>query len=606
MKNMISRFVALFTLLALLVPSGIAESGSAKNFQRVCLGSFEQDGNFDNGSESIGWYVIGVDGNRALLLAEKGLIAGGLHNEREYLTWADWSCRDYLNNSFYMEAFSEVERACILDSNLDADNNPNYGTSGGSSTTDHVFVPSYSELGYYLDYEEIAYASVTDYAASQGAFRNDQSYGWWWLRTPGNTGRTAMVVLQDGSIKVEGSYIDWYENVIRPAVWVDVDKFNSINRTSSPEAEFLDYEEGETSTKYAVVPRGIDASLGWEPKSDGATFILKLLDYETHEQLWSNSVEADDEDRENVIPKDVLDQRTSYIMQLIVWDKRESEVVLTTFDEIPLFIVDVIDDSVMADYTMGIKLSPTVNSIYDIALIVESGDFSDQIVIGEYYAGAPDGFTYDLWIYKLQNNKLLIEERTMLDGISHRYIIVDISDRALSYEKYLINPGYSSGYGLKDELNDTTLLKHDELEYTDINSKYMDCLDLSPDDAIEYILNREFEEYAIDFLGDHAILHESHLMEHFTEEDFSEVEDFSQDNGSSTQQTTGASTAHTIGNVNIRSGPGLAYNSVGNIANGRTVRYLGNSAIDDRGVAWYNIEYNGTIGWVSSKYVVVD
>jgi uncharacterized protein YgiM (DUF1202 family) len=59
---------------------------------------------------------------------------------------------------------------------------------------------------------------------------------------------------------------------------------------------------------------------------------------------------------------------------------------------------------------------------------------------------------------------------------------------------------------------------------------------------------------------------------------------------------------YTSGDVYIRTGPGKNYESVGVIKAGNTVEYLGNSSTDERGVAWYNIRYNGTDGWVSSKY----
>lgn len=61
--------------------------------------------------------------------------------------------------------------------------------------------------------------------------------------------------------------------------------------------------------------------------------------------------------------------------------------------------------------------------------------------------------------------------------------------------------------------------------------------------------------------------------------------------------------AYTTGNVNLRTGPGLGYDSAGSIPSGVYVEYLGESSVDERGVAWYYVRYNGKTGWSSSKYV---
>ena len=56
------------------------------------------------------------------------------------------------------------------------------------------------------------------------------------------------------------------------------------------------------------------------------------------------------------------------------------------------------------------------------------------------------------------------------------------------------------------------------------------------------------------------------------------------------------------GNVNIRSTPRLTGTDLGTMGNGQTASYLGQSSTDDRGVVWYYVNYNGTVGWVSSRY----
>ena len=63
-----------------------------------------------------------------------------------------------------------------------------------------------------------------------------------------------------------------------------------------------------------------------------------------------------------------------------------------------------------------------------------------------------------------------------------------------------------------------------------------------------------------------------------------------------------ASTVRTTGNVWLRKGPGKGYGKIRSIASGRKLEYLGKSSVDSRGVRWYRVRYDGSTGWVSSRY----
>ena len=58
----------------------------------------------------------------------------------------------------------------------------------------------------------------------------------------------------------------------------------------------------------------------------------------------------------------------------------------------------------------------------------------------------------------------------------------------------------------------------------------------------------------------------------------------------------------TTGDVWLRTGPGLDYESVAILKTGKTYEYLGESSVDERGVAWYKITAGDKTGWVSSRY----
>ena len=56
------------------------------------------------------------------------------------------------------------------------------------------------------------------------------------------------------------------------------------------------------------------------------------------------------------------------------------------------------------------------------------------------------------------------------------------------------------------------------------------------------------------------------------------------------------------GKSHIRTGPARSYSSIGVLRRGDEVKYLGRTSVDERGVVWYAIRYNGRDAWVSSMY----
>ena len=56
------------------------------------------------------------------------------------------------------------------------------------------------------------------------------------------------------------------------------------------------------------------------------------------------------------------------------------------------------------------------------------------------------------------------------------------------------------------------------------------------------------------------------------------------------------------GKSNVRTGPGLDYKSIGVLHRGEDARYLHETSVDERGVVWYKIRWNGRDAWVSSMY----
>ena len=62
----------------------------------------------------------------------------------------------------------------------------------------------------------------------------------------------------------------------------------------------------------------------------------------------------------------------------------------------------------------------------------------------------------------------------------------------------------------------------------------------------------------------------------------------------------------TTGNVWLRSGPGLSYDQVTSFAKNKVLKYLGETQVDERGVAWYKVSSGKNTGWISSRYSVLE
>lgn len=73
--------------------------------------------------------------------------------------------------------------------------------------------------------------------------------------------------------------------------------------------------------------------------------------------------------------------------------------------------------------------------------------------------------------------------------------------------------------------------------------------------------------------------------------------------GSSSSGSSSAGYVKAVnGNVNVRSTPNLNGADIGTLERGETALYLGQSSVDDRGVTWYQVSFNGKVGWASSRY----
>lgn len=208
-------------------PSG--SSANVSPFQNIRIGDvvsfgrYEQDNNYNNGSELIQWKCLDIDYNtgRALMLSVYGLETMAYHWNSQSITWENSSIRDYLNSNFYKGVFNDAERQWIAQTLNANPNSAAYGTYGGNNTNDHIFLLSIDELRRYFSYEALRKAQPTALARAHGAYGTaDPACAWWWLRSPGKFPSAASSVNSLGVLLDTGPDVSDVTGMIRPAMWV--------------------------------------------------------------------------------------------------------------------------------------------------------------------------------------------------------------------------------------------------------------------------------------------------------------------------------------------------------------------------------------------------
>ena len=217
--------------------------------------------------EPLQWQVL--DPKMGLVLSKSiidsqaysNTIYSGFTNDAAGENWANdyvtSSIRKWLNEDFYNTAFTSVQCQNICPTTLDnkAWSSPNRYDS--TSTTDNVFLLSYSEVqnaSYGFTDSEARKAVGTDYAKAQGLWVNSNKCSSWRLRTAGYYCGDACKVSCEGHAGNIGS-VDSTSYGVRPAL-----------RLSDLASDIFESEIGDvaspTGTKVSMVGKHFYANIG--------------------------------------------------------------------------------------------------------------------------------------------------------------------------------------------------------------------------------------------------------------------------------------------------------------------------------------------------------
>ena len=165
--------------------------------------------------QPIVWQVLSVDilNGRALLITKDCLEVIPFHAEATTdLTWRTSDLRIWLIGEFHYSAFTDEEKARILEVENPQDTNSETGAREpeGYETTDTVFILSASEMQQYFADDE-----------AMAGYLNGESFSYW-TRTPGNDTSGYVCTYSGGGLYMTGNSADSTGVAVRPAIWVDL------------------------------------------------------------------------------------------------------------------------------------------------------------------------------------------------------------------------------------------------------------------------------------------------------------------------------------------------------------------------------------------------
>lgn len=172
--------------------------------------------------EPVKWRILLREGNRALLITDKGIDCRQYHESNTGVTWAECSLREWLNNEFMENCFDKEEQRQILSTKLSND--------AGGDIEDKVFLLSVNEARSFFRDDADRRCTVTCYGKNNGSWISNAGNCYWWLRSCDYASIRAVCVLNDGSIYSRGSFVDSENKSVRPALWLNLESLTEQER----------------------------------------------------------------------------------------------------------------------------------------------------------------------------------------------------------------------------------------------------------------------------------------------------------------------------------------------------------------------------------------
>jgi serine/threonine protein kinase len=145
----------------------------------------------------------------ALFISSDIVLISPYHDKAGSITWEHAHIRKWLNDNYLCKLPAEI-RNRIVEVVTQNDNNPDYETPGGHTTSDKVFLLSIDEAQRYFASADLRVA------------RHQEKDSSWWLRSPGYHDNSVAYIGGAGLINTHGSIARRHRYGVRPAFWIDL------------------------------------------------------------------------------------------------------------------------------------------------------------------------------------------------------------------------------------------------------------------------------------------------------------------------------------------------------------------------------------------------
>ena len=189
------------------------------DFMHLTFGAYEQDNISNNGKEPIEWIVLEQENNNVLVVSRYALDTQMFNKERT-CSWDSCFLRNWLNEYFLNQGFSDKEQERILLTAVTINEGDDVWTN--KTVMDKIFLLSESEVQNYFSSDEDRSCSATLYGYANGADKYCTANCNWWLRSRSRNNDWRDTVTPQGNIETALSDFDYL--AIRPAMWISLEE----------------------------------------------------------------------------------------------------------------------------------------------------------------------------------------------------------------------------------------------------------------------------------------------------------------------------------------------------------------------------------------------
>lgn len=279
------------------------DSEGVSTYDCIYFGNYPQSDATGETKEPIKWRILSIEGNEAFLSADKNLDVLKYNEIYQNVTWETCSVREWLNTEFIESAFSSDEQEAIVVSTVENPANPDYGTEGGNTTYDKVFLLSVEEVcdtayGFSENLRDMDSARLranTAYVANKETYTFDEGMNnAWWLRTPGYYSYYTTTVQSYGGIFIFGCYANNSGYAVCPALRIDL----SDTSLWSYAGRVIDGKEEETTTEETTT---VEETSTEEPTMEEVT----TEESTSFEEITTEQLATTESATENITEEDV-------------------------------------------------------------------------------------------------------------------------------------------------------------------------------------------------------------------------------------------------------------------------------------------------------------